>query len=311
MKKVIAVHDIAGYGRVSLTTALPILSVLGSQVCPLPTAVLSNGTTGFSDFYFQDLSGSMEGMLQHWESLSLQADAVYSGFLGSPDQVDIVARCARNCLRQDGIFTVDPVMGDNGVLEPTMDMRMVARMRDLVGQATCITPNLTEAALLLGEPYPAELIDQGVPLAMLQDWLGRLCDLGPGIAVITSVPLTSILISGEAHEGKSRDMAVAAYDKWSQSCRLVPYAPLPVDYPGAGDTFASVLTGALVQGASLPAALCLAVDCILLAMEETMTAQTPPREGLALGEALNLLASARKTGLTLAGNASRSRSIRL
>ena len=312
MKKIVAIHDIAGLGRVSLGTVLPILSAMGAQVCPLPTSVLSSGTSGFSDFYFQDLTQAMEGTLRHWESLSLQVDAVYSGFLGSPGQVELVLRCAKSCLRQNGLFIVDPVMGDNGEIEPTMDKEMVAKMKELVGHAGCITPNLTEAALLLDEAYPTAHIHNGVPMGMLQNWLVRLCDLGPEIAIITSVPLTSVVIGEEsAEDAKSREMAVIAYDRKGNDFLLVPYAPLPLEFPGSGDAFASVMAGALAYAMPLPESLCLAVDVILLAMEETIGGQMLPREGMVLGDAMNLLARARRSRRAGFTDTSRSRCILL
>ena len=259
-----AIHDLSGFGHTSLMVVIPIFSTLGIQVCPLPTAVLSTGTSGFSDFRFVDLTEHMPGFLAHWKSLGLRFDAVYSGFLGSGRQAEIVAECIADCLKPGGLAVVDPVLGDDGCLEPTMDMGMVERMRWLASKANCITPNLTEAALLLGEPYPAEVGREGMDRGQLREWLYRLTDAGPDIAVITSVP-----------EGKGGRSSVAAHDSahkrfWRVSCDYVP-----ATYPGTGDTFTSVLTGSLMQGDSLPLAIDRAVQFVSLGIRAAFGHSAP------------------------------------
>lgn len=276
--RVAAIHDLAGFGRTSLMVVIPIFSTLGIQVCPLPTAVLSTGTSGFPDFRFADLTDHMSDFLGHWKELGLRFDAIYSGFLGSPRQVEIVADCISHCRRPDALVVVDPVLGDDGQLEPTMDMQMVERMRWLTRQATCITPNLTEAALLLDEPYPFEATEQGMDDAMLRDWLYRLTDNGPEVAVITSVPV-----------GNKRRSAVVAYQRefrrfWRVDCDYIPAV-----YPGTGDTFTSVLTGSMIQGDSLPLAMDRAVQFVSLSIRAAFGHSAPCREGILLERVLNAL----------------------
>lgn len=273
-----AIHDLSGFGRTSLMVVIPIFSTLGIQVCPLPTAVLSTGTSGFADFRFVDFTTHMPDFLAHWKTLGLRFDAVYSGFLGSERQAEIVADCIASCLKQNGLAVVDPVLGDDGLLEPTMDMAMVERMRWLTRQANLITPNLTEAALLLGEPYPEKAVRDGMPNAMLRDWLHRLTDNGPDTAVITSVP-----------EGKGRRTAVVAYERkqnrfWRVECDYIPAA-----FPGTGDTFTSVLTGCLMQGNSLPLAMDRAVQFVTRGIRAAFEHGAPCREGIFLEQALGSL----------------------
>ena len=278
--RVAAIHDLAGFGRTSLMVVIPIFSTLGIQVCPLPTAVLSTGTSGFTDFRFADLTDHMSSFLSHWRELGLRFDAIYSGFLGSPRQVEIVADCISHCRKPGAFVVVDPVLGDNGLLEPTMDMRMVERMRWLARQATCITPNLTEAALLLGEPYPSEAVEQGMEDSRLRDWLYRLTDNGPEVAVITSVPV-----------GNKRRSAVVAYQRkfrrfWRVDCDYIPAV-----YPGTGDTFTSVLTGSMLQGDSLPLAMDRAVQFVSLSIRAAFGHSAPCREGILLERVLNSLSA--------------------
>lgn len=273
-----AIHDLAGFGRTSLMVVIPVFSTLGIQVCPLPTAVLSTGTSGFPNFRFVDLTEHMADFLGHWKDLGLRFDAVYSGFLGSGRQVEIVADCMASCLKENGLAVVDPVLGDNGALEPTMDMGMVEAMRWLTRRATCITPNLTEAALLLGERYPAEAEQDGMDDAMLRDWLHRLTDAGPEIAVITSVP-----------EGNGRHSAVVAYQRKHKRFWRVDCDYIPADYPGTGDTFTSVLTGSLMRGDSLPLAMDRAVQFVTMGIRAAFGRSSPCREGIFLERALSAL----------------------
>ena len=281
--RVAAIHDLSGIGRTSLTAAIPIFSSLGIQVCPLPTAVLSTQTSGYDDFCFVDLSGPMRDFLDHWNKLELKFDAVYSGFLGSPGQAQIVADCITGCLKVGGIAVVDPVLGDNGKLDPTMSMQMVERLRWLVAKADCITPNLTEAAFLLSEEMPEAAINQrehSIEEKVVKRWLRRLADFGPRYSIITSVPLKN---------GRRYGSAILAYDKvqnrfWKVDCKYIP-----AFYPGTGDTFTSALTGLLLQGESLPVAMDRAVQFVTLGIMVSFGYSLPTREGIILEKALPAL----------------------
>ena len=274
LTRVAAIHDLSGFGRTSLAVAIPILSCMGIQVCSLPTAVLSSETGAFDDFVFVDLSHTMAGFLDHWDRLGAKFDAVYSGFLGSPSQVELVARCIENNLLPGGFAVIDPVLGDNGALDATMTMEMVERMRWLVTRAHCITPNLTEAALLLGEPY-----NETMSVGKLKEWLFRLAEMGPEKVIITSAPL----------EKTVHKSAVVAYDTvrnmfWQVSCDYIP-----AFYPGTGDTFASVVTGSLLQGDSLPIAIDRAVQFVTLGIRATFGHNLPTRNGILLERVLHTL----------------------
>jgi len=279
VQRVAAVHDLSGFGRTSLTVAIPIISSMGIQVCPLPTAALSTHTTIFTDYTFIDLTAEMRKMLAHWQKLDLSFDAVYSGFLASAEQMDIVAEAITTCLKPGGLAVVDPVLGDNGALDPTMTPEMVDRMRWLVSRADVITPNFTEAAFLLNEPFHA-----AVSPASLRSWLRRLSDAGPRIAVITSAPISRA-------RGKvcADTISAVGFDReqdrfWRVDC---PY--VPVQYPGTGDAFASVLTGALLQGDALPVAMDRAVQFVEAGIRATYGYGLPVREGLMFERVLHTL----------------------
>ena len=148
MKKIAAIHDLSGYGRASLTVAIPILSYMGYQVCPLPTAILS-AHSEYKDFRSFDLTDQMQGIIDHWKELDLHFDALYSGYLASEKQMNIVSGFFDDFSQDDNFILVDPVLGDHGKLYPGMDTGMITGMRELCNKANVITPNLTEAAFLL------------------------------------------------------------------------------------------------------------------------------------------------------------------
>ena len=275
--RVAAIHDLSGFGRASLTVAIPVLSGMGIQVCPLPTAVLSTHTVEYTDYVLHDMTDQMEGILSHWERLGLQFDSVYSGFMASAVQMESVARCIRTCMAPGGLAVVDPVLGDNGILDPTMTLEMVEKMRWLITCADVITPNITEVCLLLDEPYRAE-----VDAATIQDWLRRLAQRGPGIVVATSVPL----IGNDLDSGMT---AVVAYDRAGDRFWNIPCSYIPAHYPGTGDTFASVLTGALLLGDTLSLALDRAVQFVTLGIRATFGHGLPTREGILLERILDTL----------------------
>ena len=151
--RIAAIHDMSGFGRCSLTVAMPILSAMGIQCCPLPTAFLSTHTGGFEGFTFLDMTDELPKVAAHWKSLNLDFQAIYSGFLGSERQIAMVEDFLLQFRSADTVAVIDPVMGDHGEVYQTYTPAMCAGMARLAELADVITPNLTEAALLLGVPY--------------------------------------------------------------------------------------------------------------------------------------------------------------
>ena len=147
--RVAAIHDLSGFGRCSLTVILPVLSAMKVQVCPVVTAVLSTHTGGLGDVVVQDLTGMLKPTLEHYKRLGIQFECVYSGWLGSPEQIGLCLDYFKSW--PEALAVVDPVMGDHGKPYRTSTPEMIAQMGKLVAVADVITPNLTEAALLLGE----------------------------------------------------------------------------------------------------------------------------------------------------------------
>ena len=157
--KVAAIHDLSGIGRCSLSVILPTLSALGIQVCPVPTAILSNHT-GFGTYFFDDYTDKMTAYIENWEKLGLGFDCIYTGFLGSEKQIDIVEDFIKKS--KDSMILVDPVMGDGGKIYSTYTKQMCEKMKKLVSLADVVTPNVTEACILAGEEYKEKFTDDEV-----------------------------------------------------------------------------------------------------------------------------------------------------
>lgn len=272
VKKVAALHDISSFGRSSLTVVIPILSSMGVYVCPIPTALLSTNTS-YDSPYIADLTEHISPIIDHWRRLGISFDGIYSGFLGSPLQCEIVEQLIFDFKRDKQVVIVDPVLGDCGRLYESMDKSMVVSMRQLIRKAGIITPNLTEAQLLLGKEY-----NEKISIEEIKENLIRLSEFGPKIVVITGVLDSS----------KSTSYVVA-YDKDTQHFWKVGCQYVPAEYPGAGDTFTSVLCGSILQGDSLPIALDMAVHFVYYGVKSTYGYQVDSREGILQERILNTL----------------------
>ena len=275
--KTAAIHDLSGFGRASLTSVIPILSTMGIQVCPVPTAILSTHTSEFKNFHFIDLTNELKSYINHWKELKLDFDAIYSGFLGSAEQVEIVKDFIESFRRENQIVVVDPVLGDDGITYDTITGDLVARMRSLIAHADVITPNITEAALLLDEP--ANLSPGKFTPDFIKDWLRRLAEKGPEIIIITSIPVPD----------DPKLSSVIAYDKTSDRFWQVQCTYIPAYFPGTGDIFTSVMTGSLLQGQSLPIALDRSVQFVTQAIRASFGHDYPRREGVLLESVLDNL----------------------
>jgi pyridoxine kinase len=274
VQRVAAIHDLSGFGRCALSVILPTMSAMGIQVVAVPTAVLSTHTGGMGEVVLRDLTDYMEPTLAHYRRLELEFEAIYSGFLASVDQID-------HCLSffdayPNALTVVDPVMGDHGKLYRTYTREMQRRMGELVAVADLITPNLTEACLLLGDTY------NDLPLTRQQarSMLARLTELGPKQAVVTGVPLSG---HGSCNIG---------YDRERSAYWMVEIDYVPVSYPGTGDLYAGVLTGAIMNGDSLPMAMDRATRFTEIAIKTTFSYGTDQRHGVMLERALPYLTSA-------------------
>lgn len=273
LPRVAAIHDLSGFGKASLTVVIPILSTMGIQVVPLVTAVLSTHSK-FKDFHFVDLTDHLQPIVDHWKKLNLHFDAIYSGFLGSHRQIEIVERFIDEFKSEDTLVVIDPVLGDNGRLYTPLSQAMVEEMRRLVAKADIITPNLTEVALLLDEPYNPDISHES-----LRGCVMKLVSMGAKTVIVTSVPVS----------GQPRRTSVMAYSSVDHRFWKVTCDYLPAHYPGTGDAFTSIITGALLQGDSLPIAIDRAVQFISLGVRSTFGYNYDPDQGFMLERVLHNL----------------------
>lgn len=269
--RVAAIHDLSGFGRCSLSVILPTLSTMGVQVCPIPTAVLSSHTGGLGEVEFRDLTSFIPASLEHYQRLGLEFECIYSGFLGSEEQIDHCKHFFK--AYPDALAVVDPVMGDHGKAYRTYTEAMRNRLGELVQVADVITPNLTEACMLLKIPY----INEALSRTQAKSLLAKLGELGPNYVIITGVHL------------QTGGMANIAYDKANNSYWVVNCDYVPVSYPGTGDLFASVLTGAFLTGDSLPIAMGRATYFVERCIKTTFSYSSDTRYGVMLEKELSVL----------------------
>lgn len=276
-KRVAAIHDISCFGRCSLTVALPVLSAAGIETSVIPTAILSTHTGGFAGYTFRDLSDDILPVAHHWKSLGLAFDAMYSGYLGSARQIDLVLETFALFASPQNFIFVDPVMADNGKLYAGFDADFPKGMARVCAGADAIVPNLTEAALLLGEdyregPYHKEYIE---------GLLGRLSELGP-----KQVILTGVFFNEE-------ELGAAALDRATGQISYAFSQKLPGSYHGTGDVFGSALLAAILAERPLGEAIQVAVDFTVDCLRRSKREATDHRFGVnfewGLGDLARLL----------------------
>lgn len=263
-KRVAAIHDLSGFGKCSLTVALPILSAAGIETSALPTAILSTHTGGISGYTYHDLTEDMRPVMKHWKSLDIKFDAIYTGFLGSFEQLNIVKEFFDAFRQEDNLILVDPVMGDNGELYTVFTREFAAGMRMLCQKADIIVPNLTEAALLLDEPFHPGPYTH----AYIESLLRKLGALGPQKVVLTGVYF------------KEDELGAATYDRTTDTIDYVFTQKIPGYYHGTGDVFASALLSALLNDFSLIDAAAIAVHFTTDSIRRTYKAKTDYRFGV-------------------------------
>ncbi|HOH46752.1 MAG TPA: pyridoxamine kinase [Candidatus Cloacimonadota bacterium] len=264
MKRILAIHDLSGWGHTSLLACIPIMYSRGLQVAVLPSCILSTNTD-YPGYRLLDLSVQMQDSIRHWKELGVSFSAVYSGFLSGPEQIGMVREAILAFAAEDAPVLIDPVMADAGKLYSCYDFRMVEAMRTLLPQADIITPNLSEAALLLGENYNPEITPEEV-----WDYCRKLQDMGAKAVLITS--------ACHPREGWTATMGLdAAGARIYHESRF-----LPSDCPGAGDVFASVLLAALLEGKALELCVDEAAEFVSRGIRLSLQEKTDPKDGMPL-----------------------------
>lgn len=255
-------HDLSCYAKSSLTVVIPTLSMMGIEVSPLPTALLSTQTDGFPNFYYKDLDYELISIIEHWKNLNLHFDAIYSGFIGNDISVTTLIDLINWQKESNPLIVVDPVMGDDGSLYDPITSELIKHMKELVMVADVVTPNITEAALLLDEEYDPHLHIEKASL-----WAKRISNMGPKYVVITSVM-------------EKNNALVVSYDAVNDKISHFSQLHVPVSYPGCGDLFASILTGRLLQQVEFSIAVADAAYLVKKAVEYSRDLDFPVPHGV-------------------------------
>ena len=254
MKRIITVQDISCVGKCSLTVALPVISAMGVEACVLPTAVLSTHTA-FKGFTFRDLTSDISSITNHWKQEKISFDAIYTGYLGSLEQIEHMHSLIADFGGGSTRVIVDPCMGDNGALYSGFTPDFAKAMAGLCSKADVIVPNLTEASFMLGIPY----VESGYTKEYIEELVQKLAGLGS----------RKVVLKGVSFDDKK--LGIVSYDSQSQKISWYFHEKMPQSFHGTGDIFASVLTGALVRGFEVQEACRLAADFVVEAIRATLS----------------------------------------
>ncbi len=276
MKRIAVINDLSGFGKCSLTAAIPVLSVQGVQACPLPTAVFSN-QTGYPDYSYVDLTRDLPDFISQWQKLNVNFDGILTGFLSDVGQVKIIENFCDKFKKADTLLIVDPVMGDNGRVYSSFTKELCEGIKHISMRADIMTPNLTEFCQLINAEYEdiislsyaTELTDKLVLLAqpILQNGVKHI--------IITSVPV---------YEGKISNCIIN-----SSGIQVVSAKDFGGSFSGTGDLFASIVCGSIVKGESVFDAVCRATRFLEITIKATLSECTIPQDGICFEPFLKLL----------------------
>lgn len=251
MKRIVTIQDISCIGKCSLTVALPIISAMGIETAVIPTAVLSTHTA-FKNFTYRDLTGDLTKIAKHWKQEKFDFDGIYTGYLGSIEQIDMLKEFFKQFKTSENFIFIDPVMADNGKLYAGFDENFVREMKELCKMADILVPNLTEASYMLEKEYKKNYSEQEI-----KDMLIELSLLGPKYVVLTGVSF---------NENK---LGVMSYNKETNEYFTYFKEKIPAKYHGTGDIFASTLVGAITNNNTLEEGLKVAVDYVWETINDT------------------------------------------
>lgn len=259
-KRVVVINDLSGLGKCSLTVSISILSALNIQPCPIPTAILSNQTQ-FSEYSFYDFTNNMKDYIRIWEKQKEKFDAIYTGFLGAYNQIDIILEFIKK--QRDALIIVDPVMGDNGEIYEIYNKDMCNKMKELVSLSYIVTPNITEACILANEKLNIE--------DLTNDYLKR---LGKKIA---SLGPKYVIITGIINKNKISNVL---YDKEKNEIYRITTKFNNTSYSGTGDIFASMLTALILNNNSVHKSMEITTNFISKAIQYTNKFNIDPNYGI-------------------------------
>jgi pyridoxine kinase len=259
MKKVALINDLSGFGRCSLTVSIPIITAMGIQCCPLPTAILSNHT-GYKSYFFDDYTKNIEPYYSEWLKLGLTFDMIYTGFLGSIHQIEIIIKFLESF--SGSLVLVDPVMGDNGKIYSTYTPEMCEKMKSLVGYSDIVTPNVTEALMLADTPYKSDItIDELKQIAI------KISLIGPSKVVITGI----------VNNDKISNLI---YDKDKNEFSIITKNKSKIEYSGTGDVFASIICGCMVNRVDFKKSVEIAAKFVENCSQQSTLQNISPSDGI-------------------------------
>ena len=244
MKRIVTIQDISCVGKCSLTVALPIISAMGIETAVIPTAVLSTHTA-FKNFTYRDLTNDLPKIASHWKQEKFNFDGIYTGYLGSIEQIDMLKEFFKQFKTSDNFIFIDPVMADNGKLYAGFDTNFVKEMKELCKTADIIVPNLTEASYMLETEYKEKYSEEEIKHMLIE-----LSNLGPKYVVLTGVSF------------KDNELGVMSYNKETNKFFTYFKEKVPAKYHGTGDVFASTLVGAITNNNTIEEGLKIAVDYV-------------------------------------------------
>lgn len=270
-KRIAAIHDISGIGKCSLTAAIPIISAAGIETAVMPTAVLSTHTGNIKGFTYRDLTEDLTAYASHWKSLGIEFDGIYSGFLGSTKQIDLVCSFIDEFKKENTTVIVDPAMADGGKMYTTFDDSFAAEMKTLCRKADIIVPNLTEAAFLLEEAYREPPYTKDY----IKSLMNGLLDMGPSMVVLTGVSFSESEIGCAVCRKNDSEVFYRFSEKYHGT------------YYGTGDVFASALIGAYLNGKSIFESAQIALEFTCKSIKRTCLAETDTRFGVNFEQGLS------------------------
>lgn len=272
MKKIALINDLSGFGKCSLTAALPVISVMGIQACPLPTAILT-AQTAFKDYYCDDFTDRMDCFTDYWKKMEVAFDGIYSGYLEGAQQIEKVIRFLDAFQTTENIYLADPVMGDHGKPYTMHSQELVCGMKELIKRADAITPNLTELCMLTDTDYEklTACCDNPDYVKKVQELCQRLLDDSERLKYV----VVTGIIRKNAEKQYIGNLAVS-----SDESHYIENVYTGKGFSGTGDLFASVLSGSLVKGLSIRKAMEKATYFLQEAIEEASAQQIPPEHGI-------------------------------
>lgn len=268
-KKIAVINDISGFGRCSIAVALPIISILKVQCCPVPTSIFSNHT-GFKSFFFDDYTDKMDAYIAEWKKLKLRFNGICTGFLGSKRQIEIVTHFFRDFKTEDNMIIVDPVMGDYGKTYATYTADMCTEMKKLIGYADIITPNLTEACILTDTPYKDKW-----KVAEIKEIAGKLCLMGPKKIVITGITQGDFI-------------ANLCFEE-NEPVSILRTHKVGTQRSGTGDIFSAIIAADAVNGVPFKKSVKKASNFVKKCILKSIELDIPLTDGVCFEEVLNTL----------------------